>query len=108
MARKRVVTESITCDICGTEVTDPEEITLGWGKDQWRLDVCQKDNAAVGKTFDSWIVKAEKLSSRRVRKPAGGSAETAAIREWALANKMKVAQRGRISAEVRRAYDTAK
>ena len=108
MARKRIITELITCDICGAEVTNPETLTLGWENDQWRLDVCKKDNATIGKTFDSWIAGAEKLPSQRVRKSARSDGNTAVIREWALSNKMKVAPRGRISTEVRQAYASAK
>lgn len=109
MARKRIITESITCDICGSETDEATTVTLGWDKDQWELDLCDKDNTAISKAFDAWIDKGRKVS-RRTRRTAGSStsaSETAAIREWALAKKLTTATKGRISAEIREAYAAA-
>jgi hypothetical protein len=109
MARQRTILETFTCDVCGAESPEVTTVTLGWGKDQWELDLCEKDNAAVSKTFDSWIENGRKVSRRtRGAASSSGVGDTAAIREWALANKMNVAPRGRISAEVREAYVAAK
>lgn len=108
MARQRTVVETVTCDLCGSETADATTVTLGWGRDQWELDLCSKDNAAVAKTFDSWIERGQKVSGRTRRTTKGVSAtDTTAIREWARANKMKVGDKGRISAEIREAYGAA-
>ena len=108
MARNRIITETVTCDICGNDTADPTTVTIGWGRDQWEIDLCDKDNKAVSKTFDGWIANGRKVTGRRTRSgssPAAG--DTTAIREWARTNKMKVGDKGRISAEIRDAYAAA-
>lgn len=109
MARKRTVIEEITCDLCGKVTNDATTVTLGWGRDQWNLDLCDKDNGEVSRIFDSWIEKGTKVSGRsgggsRARQTANGSGENEAIRTWARANGFTVGTKGRISQEIRDAY----
>jgi hypothetical protein len=107
MARTRVVTESITCDSCGSETTDPITVILGWGKDQWELDLCANDEASLSMVLGAWIEKGRKLSRKRPRSASSTGDDVAAVRAWALANNLKVASKGRVSAEVRKAYAAA-
>jgi hypothetical protein len=108
MARKRTVIEEITCDLCGKVTDDATTVTLGWGRDQWSLDLCDKDNADVSKVFDSWIEQGTKVTGRsggaRGRHAGGGTGENDAMRTWARSNGFTVGTKGRISQEIRDAY----
>ncbi|HET9444204.1 MAG TPA: histone-like nucleoid-structuring protein Lsr2 [Acidimicrobiales bacterium] len=109
MARNRIVVEQVLCDICGEETNEPTTVILGWGKEQWQVDLCERDNESVGRTFDSWLTNGRKVSSsRRAKKTSdAGPTSNAAVREWALANGFTVGTKGRLSQAVRDAYADA-
>lgn len=113
MARQRQIIETVTCDVCGAESDDATSVTLGWGREQWELDLCAKDNAELSAQFDGWTSKARRVGARSARstggtRSAGGSGSDAnTVREWAKSNGYKVGDKGRISAEVREAYTAA-
>lgn len=109
MARQRQIIETVTCDVCGETTEDATSVTLGWGREQWELDLCANDNAELSAQFDRWTSNARRVGGRSARSAGaprlGG--DTTAIREWAKANGYKVGEKGRISAEVRDAYTAA-
>lgn len=112
-----MATETITtivCDRCGKVAKDPTTITIAWGKEQWELDLCDKDNTAVNKIWEDLTTGARKVgrspAAGRRSSSAGSSnkEELAAIRAWARANGWTVGDKGRIAAEIRDAYAAAK
>ena len=119
MARQRQIIETVTCDICGETTDDATAVTLGWGREQWELDLCPTHNAELSRQFDEWTSKARRAtgrSSSRSSSSGGGGSRAAtfgttsdanAVREWAKANGYKVGDKGRIAADVRQAYDAA-
>lgn len=127
MARQRQIIETVTCDVCGQETDDPTGVTLGWGREQWELDLCPDHNAELSREFERWTANARRASGRgggggrgsgrsgggsssggAGSASAGGSGgDIGAIREWARANGFKVGDKGRIAAEVREAYAAA-
>ena len=112
MARQRQIIETVTCDICGEATDDATAVTLGWGREQWELDLCPAHNAELSSQFDTWTAKARRTSAARGssgRRQAtfGTSTDANAIREWANANGVKVGEKGRIAADVRAAYEAA-
>ncbi len=74
MARQQQVLETVICDICGKNAEEATSVVLGWGREQWELDLCQGDNAKVTKTFDTWIAGGRKV---RANRSAGKSARAA-------------------------------
>ena len=97
--------------MCGEETDDPTGVTLGWGREQWELDLCPTHNAELSREFERWTANARRASGRGGR-PAGsarpaGNGDVGAIREWAKANGYKVGDKGRIAADVRAAYAAA-
>src|SRR5688500_8037439 len=100
--------------MCGEATDDATAVTLGWGREQWELDLCPTHNAELSSQFDTWTAKARRTGSSR---GGGGSArrtgtfgtttDANAVREWAKANGYKVGEKGRIAADVRQAYDAA-
>lgn len=121
MARQRQIIETVTCDVCGEDTDDPTGVTLGWGREQWELDLCPTHNGELSAEFERWTANARRASGRGGRSTAGGGGRSSgstgggpssggdigAIREWARSNGFKVGDKGRISAEVREAYEAA-
>jgi hypothetical protein len=112
VARQRQIIETVTCDVCGEQTDDPTGVTLGWGREQWELDLCPTHNAELSQEFERWTANARRAGGRGGR--AGGRSgasssggDVGAIREWARSNGFKVGDKGRISAEVRDAYAAA-
>jgi len=99
MARQQQIIETITCDICGREAPDATTVALGWGRDQWELDLCRSDNNKVSKQFDSWIDHGRKVRSRNASRSDRGAKATSKD-DWAYleAHGFK-RHRGRKSAE---------
>jgi hypothetical protein len=95
--------------------------TVSFALDGVRYEIdLNSDNAArLRDDLAPWVGHARRLggrSSATRRQPsrarsggggAGGTSDTAAIREWARANGHKVSERGRISAQVLAAYKAA-
>ncbi|MBW3557523.1 MAG: Lsr2 family protein [Actinobacteria bacterium] len=65
MAREQHVVETIICDICGKTAEEATTVVIGWGKEQWEIDLCQVDNAKVSRTFDGWIAGGRKVRATR-------------------------------------------
>ncbi len=111
MARHRQIIETVTCDVCGSQTDDATSVTLGWGREQWELDLCAKDNAELSSQFDTWTSKARRVGGRSIRSSgaprSSGGGDANAIREWAKANGYKVGEKGRIASDVREAYAAA-
>ena len=122
MARQRQIIETVTCDVCGETTDDATAVTLGWGREQWELDLCPAHNAELSQEFERWTANARRASGRGGRSGGGGRSSSSgggsssgssgggdigAIREWARSNGFKVGEKGRISGEVRDAYAAA-
>ncbi|MBW3613946.1 MAG: Lsr2 family protein [Actinobacteria bacterium] len=74
MAREQHLVETVVCDICGKNAEEATTVVLGWGKEQWELDLCQTDISKVTKTFERWITGGRKV---RANRSTGKSAKTA-------------------------------
>jgi hypothetical protein len=121
VARQRQIIETVTCDICGEQTDDATAVTLGWGREQWELDLCPTHNAELSGQFDQWTAKARRVTSGRgggrsagTSGPSGSrtatfgtSTDANAVREWAKASGYKVGEKGRIAADIRAAYEAA-
>lgn len=110
MARQRQIIETVTCDVCGETTDQATSVTLGWGREQWELDLCPTHNAELSSQFESWTANARRVAGRTRSSSAKSSrdgGDSNAIREWARASGYKVGDKGRISAEVREAYVAA-
>ena len=74
MARQQRVLETVICDMCGKEADNAATVVLGWGREQWQLDLCDTDNAKVSKTFDEWIAGGRKVRGTRSTARSGRAA----------------------------------
>ena len=88
--------------------TADETVTFGLDGAEYEIDLSAKNAAGLRDTLAPWLAHARKIGGRRRRgvKPVASST-TSDIRAWALANGFEVSSRGRVSAEVREAYERA-
>jgi hypothetical protein len=76
---------------------------------EYEIDLSSKNAASLRDALAPWTAHARKVGGRRRRggKSSGASNSSSDIRAWAAANGFEVSSRGRVSAEVREAYDKA-
>lgn len=97
-------------DVDGSEAT--QTITFALDGVSYEIDLNDEHAAALRESLEEWTSKARRTAGRRSsgrRRSAGAasSGETQRIREWAREHGLEVSDRGRISAEVREAYEAA-
>lgn len=96
-------------DLDGTEAT--ESVSFGLDGTSYEIDLNDKNAAKLRDTLAGYIGHARKVgaASRRGRKTAASSSGPSAreIRDWARSNGYDVPDRGRVSADVRQAFDAA-
>ena len=110
MAKQTTVT--ITDDLDGS--TNAKEVSFSLNGRSWVIDLSAKNRAALEKALKPYIAKATEQGQRSRRGKAVRSSsraksrtDLAAVRDWAKNNGHQVSDRGRISADVLKAYDTA-
>lgn len=113
MAQK-VITQLID-DITGEEITDGGGRTVQFSVDgdDYEIDLSNRNVDAFREALSDYIAAARKIGvrARGARSSAvkgrTRSDDLARVRVWAMANGYEVAARGRISQDVRDAYDAA-
>ena len=88
-----------------------ETVVFGIDGTQYEIDLSVANANALRADLAKWVENARKVPARgRGRRSAvapAGRGDSALVRKWAAANGYEVSPRGRISAEVRAAYDAA-
>jgi hypothetical protein len=97
-----------------------ETVSFALDGAEYEIDLSSANSAKLRDELAVWIGHARKTGGRRRRtgassstsggaasKPADGASSTSEIRAWALANGHEVSSRGRVSSEVREAYERA-
>jgi len=91
-----------------------ETVSFALDGAEYEIDLSNANAAELRNALAPWLSHARKVGGRRrsrvvsAKAPAGDSAgSTSDIRAWALDNGMEVSSRGRISSEVRSAYEQA-
>ncbi|GAA1135088.1 Lsr2 family protein [Nocardioides aquiterrae] len=97
-------------DIDGSEAT--ETVSFGLDGTTYEIDLNDKNAAALRDALASYVGHGRKVGAapRRGRRSAAAASNGPSakeIRDWARANGHDVPDRGRVSAEVREAYDKA-
>lgn len=98
--------------------TADETVTFGLDGVTYEIDLTSDNAAKLRDAFAQWVASARKVSGRSSGRSSSGrstssstrsarSNEAQEVREWAKANGYQVSERGRISAEVKKAYDDA-
>ena len=91
-----------------------ETVSFSLDGAEYEIDLSSANAAELRNALAPWLSHARKVGGRRrsravsAKAPAADSAgATSDIRAWALDNGMEVSSRGRISSEVRSAYEQA-
>jgi hypothetical protein len=98
-------------DLDGSEAS--ETVSFGLDGTSYEIDLNDKNAAALRDALATYVGHGRKVGNapRRGRKPAGTTSTSGPsareIREWARSNGHDVPDRGRVSSEVREAYDAA-
>ena len=88
-------------------------VTFGYAGASYEIDLSDANKAALEEALAPYIGAARKVSSARRSSGAGGKRRSGAgasatdIRAWAVSQGMNVSSRGRVSSEVREAYENA-
>ncbi|HEY5820924.1 MAG TPA: Lsr2 family protein [Propionibacteriaceae bacterium] len=85
-----------------------ETVSFALDGAEYEIDLSSGNAAGLRDTLAPWLAHARKTGGRRKRgsKPADSSS-TSDIRAWAQDNGHEVSSRGRVSADVREAYEKA-
>ena len=108
MAKKTLI--QLVDDFSGDSISDGEGRTVRFAFDgaEYEIDLTNEHVSEFAETLERYVRASRRVSGRRktggtaVR--SGGSSDTAAIREWAESQGLKVASRGRISADIVEQY----
>jgi hypothetical protein len=102
-------------DLDGGEASETVEFALDGTT--YEIDLSEENAAKLRDAFALYRTHGRKLGSSRrggagsgrtrARTGTGNGPAASEIREWARSNGMTVPERGRVSAEVRQAYDAA-
>lgn len=89
-----------------------ETVTFGLDGATYEIDLNERNATALRDALAAYVGAGRRAGGRRAarRKSSGGSSSgtgTSEIREWARANGYEVNERGRISAEIKEAYEKA-
>lgn len=115
MAQK--VTTQLIDDLSGDVIEDGTGRTVQFAFDgsSYEIDLIEENAEKLREAFSDYVAAARKVTGRSSRSATTSAAsktrsdpnELAKIRVWAMANGHEVAARGRISQQVRDAYDAA-
>lgn len=111
MAENKIIIR--TDDIDGSE--DAEAVAFGIGGVDYTIDLSEANRAKLDEALAPFIGHATKIKTARGRgrartastSPASNPDELKAIREWGRANGFTVNDRGRVSSELRQAYEAS-
>ncbi len=97
-------------DIDQTEAA--ETVTFALDGVSYEIDLSEQNAQKLRNELATWIEHGRRVSGRRStgRKPRSGQgsgSDTTEIRAWAEQNGYTVSKRGRVSAEIREAYEKA-
>jgi hypothetical protein len=88
--------------------TADETVSFALDGAEYEIDLSSSNAAGLRDALSPWLAKARKTGGRRKRaSKASGSSSTSDIRAWAQGQGLEVSSRGRVSADVREAYEKA-
>lgn len=92
-------------DIDGTQAA--ETVSFALDGVSYEIDLSEQNADKLRNELAAWVGHARRVGGRKAatRKAKAGSAND--IRAWAISQGMKVSARGRVSADVREAYEKA-
>ena len=88
--------------------TAEETVSFALDGAEYEIDLSAENAAELRNALAPWLAHARKTGGRRRRGgKAAGDSSTSEIRAWAAAHGHNVSTRGRVSSQVREAYEKA-
>jgi hypothetical protein len=88
--------------------TADETVTFALDGAEYEIDLSSQNATGLRDALAPWVSHARKIGGRRKRtSKAAGNTSTSDIRAWAQSHGHDVSSRGRVSADVREAYEKA-
>ncbi len=89
-----------------------ETVSFGIGGASYEIDLSKQNAAKLRDMFSDYVAKARRIGRKTRTRRSGGTVsvdreQNQAIRDWAKKRGLAVSDRGRISAEITEAYNTA-
>ncbi|WP_166346843.1 histone-like nucleoid-structuring protein Lsr2 [Phytoactinopolyspora limicola] len=91
-----------------------ETINFGLDGSTYEIDLSKKNAAKLRDVLAPYVASARRAGTKRARGKAraggarGGATDTAAVRDWARSQGLKVSDRGRIPAEILEKYEASR
>lgn len=101
----KIVNTVVTDDLDGSPAA--EAVSFSFDGLAYEIDLGPANRERMQKLLQPFIEAGRRVGGRRPSRSASARLETAAIRTWALAQGLQVAERGRISADVVAKYKAA-
>ena len=90
-------------DVDGSEAA--ESVAFGLDGVTYEIDLSSTNAERLRKELESWSANARRVGGRKKSARTSRSTELQEIRKWARANGYTVSDRGRVSQEIRDAFD---
>jgi hypothetical protein len=88
--------------------TADETVVFGLDGAEYEIDLSAQNAEALREALAPWVANARKTGGRRRRSGrSAAGATTSEIRAWAQENGYDVSSRGRVSADIREAFERA-
>lgn len=109
----------LTCDLDEADTAAVETVEFAYEGQAYAFELCQEHLDEFHNVMQGYTAAARKEGSgarrsastsspvSRAARPAANPSELATMREWARTNGYEVSDRGRISAQVREAFEAA-
>lgn len=101
----KTVSVVITDDLDGSP--DAEAMTFSFNGQGYEIDLARANQARMRESFRPFIEAGRRVGQRKLARTARSQQDLSAVRAWASAQGLQVAERGRISAEVMSKYRAA-
>ena len=101
MARK--VQYLLVDDLDGGEAE--ETVSFALDGTSYEIDLSKQNAKALRDALATYVSSARRAGGRRGRSRGGRASDTAAIRDWARSQGMKISDRGRIPADIIEKYE---
>ena len=109
MAQRKLT--QITDDLDGSILEEATTVRFSFEGISYEIDLSKENADQLRSVFSPFVSAARRSIGRRARSTSATVAPTRdlrSIREWARANGHRVSNRGRVSAEILRAFDAAR
>jgi len=102
----QIISVVITDDLDGSPGAEAMRFSLNG--QAYEIDLAPANQARLRESFLPFIEAGRRAGQRKAARPARPRPDLSAVRAWASAQGLRVAERGRVSADIMSKYEAAK